>query len=102
MAMGKRRVRQQALWVAAEQITCGPGHPFYRALNKVLAKEGFDAFVEKVCTPFYAEKLGRPSLPPAVYFRMLLIGYFEGIDSGASLPSSRRVRDRLSAVASPA
>jgi transposase len=93
MAMGKRRARQQALWVAAEQITRGPGHPFYRALNKVLDKEGFDAFVEKTCAPFYAEKLGRPSVPPAVYFRLLLIGYFEGIDSERGI--AWRVSDSL-------
>jgi Transposase domain (DUF772) len=57
------------------------GHPFYQRLNQVLDAQGFDEFVEAQCAPFYAEKLGRPSLTPGMYFRLLLIGYFEGIDS---------------------
>jgi transposase len=57
------------------------GHPFYERLNGVLSEHGFDAFVEEVCESQYAEKIGRPSIPPAAYFRMLLVGYFEGIDS---------------------
>lgn len=82
MAMGKRkRQRQQRLWVEAEQLAKGPGHPFYSRLNQVLGKHGFDDFAESSCKPFYAERMGRPSLPPGVYFRLLLIGYFEGIDS---------------------
>ncbi|MEK7755736.1 MAG: DDE transposase, partial [Planctomycetota bacterium] len=56
------------------------GHPFYQQVNKILGAEGFDRFVEKQCRAFYAEQMGRPSLAPAAYFRMLLIGYFEGID----------------------
>ena len=58
-----------------------PGHPFYERLNRVLAAAGFDAFCEAVCQPFYAPKMGRVSLPPGVYFRMLMIGYFEKLDS---------------------
>ena len=58
-----------------------PGNPFYERLNALLRKAGFDAFVEELCAPFYAKKLGRPSIPPGRYFRMLLLGYFEGIDS---------------------
>lgn len=58
-----------------------PGHPFYRRLNEVLESCGFDAFVEKACRRFYAPVMGRPSLPPGRYFRLLLIGYFEGLDS---------------------
>jgi transposase len=58
-----------------------PGHPFYERLNALLAEAEFDARSEELCRPFYAESQGRPSLPPGVYFRMLLIGYFEGIDS---------------------
>ena len=56
-------------------------HPFYEQLNRLLEERGFDEWVERQCTRFYAERMGRPSLAPGRYFRMLLIGYFEGIDS---------------------
>jgi len=82
MAMGKRKMdRQSELWVAVTEMPQAPGHPFYRKLNALLGRHGFDAFVEGLCRPFYHDWLGRPSTPPGVYFRMLLIGYFEGIDS---------------------
>jgi transposase len=82
MAMGSRSSRrQEQLWVARGSIPQAPGHPFYRRLNQLLARHGFDPFVEDICRPFYHERLGRPSVPPGVYFRMLLIGYFEGLDS---------------------
>ena len=82
MAMGQRKdERQDELWVARAQMPEPPGHPFYRRLNQLLSKQGFDAFVEGLCRKFYHEELGRPGIPPGVYFRMLLIGYFEGIDS---------------------
>jgi len=82
MAMGKRRTERQAeIWIPADRVAKGPGHPFYARLNGILAKAGFDRFVEERCRPFYAESIGRPSIPPGVYFRMLMIGYFEGIDS---------------------
>lgn len=95
MAMGKRKRRRQGrLWIEAERLAEGPAHPFYRRLNKVLDREGFDDFVESVCERFYAETMGRPSMPPAVYFRLLLIGYFEGIDSERGI--AWRVADSLS------
>ena len=82
MAMGRRRRRRQrSIWVEEESLARSPGHPFYERLNAVLEKAGFDAYVEGLCEPFYAGNVGRPSLPPSVYFRLLLIGYFEGIDS---------------------
>jgi transposase len=82
MAMKKRkRQPQSTLWIATAEIASSPGHPFYQKLNELLSQEGFDIFVEGLCQKFYAEKRGRPSIPPGVYFRMLLIGYFEGIDS---------------------
>jgi len=82
MAMGKRKTeRQQDLWIAAPDVPVPAAEPFYRKLNEVLAQEGFDAFVEGLCQKFYHEEMGRPSIPPGVYFRMLLLGYFEGIDS---------------------
>ncbi len=82
MAMGKRRQERQAsLFVATQDLPKAASHPFYKRMNEILDDAGFDAFVEGLCEVFYAEKLGRPSLPPAVYFRILLVGYFEGIDS---------------------
>jgi len=82
MSMSKRRVeRQENLWINTAEIVTSPGHPFYQRLNQLLQEHGFDRFVETSCESFYAERRGRPSIPPGVYFRMLLIGYFEGIDS---------------------
>ncbi len=82
MAMGQRkRERQETFWVPTNELPQTPGHPFYERLNKILDGQGFDRFVEERCRKFYADKMGRPSLPPAIYFRMLLVGYFEGIDS---------------------
>ena len=81
MAMGKRtQQRQGQFWIPAADVVQGPGHPFYRTLNAVFDAEGFDAFAEALCERFYADE-GRPGIPPGVYFRMLLIGFFEGIDS---------------------
>ena len=83
MAMGKRRHRQEALFVMTEGLPRSPGHPFYRKLNELLAEAEFDRWIERRCERYYAtaEKRGQPSLPPGVYFRMLLVGYFEGLDS---------------------
>jgi transposase len=82
MAMGKRQTqRQQELWIAAPDMPAPAAEPFYRKLNEVLGEAGFDPFVEGLCQRFYHEEMGRPSIPPGVYFRMLLLGYFEGIDS---------------------
>jgi transposase len=82
MAMGKWQTeRQQEMWIAAPDVPTPAAEPFYRKLNQVLAERGFDAFVEGLCQEFYHESLGRDSIPPGVYFRMLLLGYFEGIDS---------------------
>ena len=83
MAMGKRTDRQESLFVSTEGLLGSAGHPFYDRLNALLAEAGFDAWLEGRCAAFYEqeEKRGRPSIAPGVYFRMLLIGYFEGIDS---------------------
>jgi len=82
MALGKRKAeRQEPLWVATDAIIKGPGSPFYTRLNQVLVEAGFDRWVEQRCAAFYAEEVGRPGIPPGVYFRMLMIGYMEGIDS---------------------
>ena len=93
MAMGKRKGRQGGLWIATSDLARSPGHPFYERLNRLLAEHGFDAFVEEQCRSFYAERMGRPSLPPGAYFRLLLIGYFEGIESERGI--AWRVADSL-------
>lgn len=82
MALGRRRSSHQGeLFVTSADLPRSPGHAFYDRLNELLAEAGFDRFVEDLCRPHYADAVGRPSLPPGTYFRMLLVGYFEGIDS---------------------
>jgi transposase len=82
MAMGKqKREKQAGMWVTVNELPRPVSHPFYEKLNGLLAEHGFDDFVETQCRPFYAEKMGRPSLAPGQYFRLLLLGYFEGLDS---------------------
>jgi transposase len=81
MALGKRKSETQELWVATTELPRSPGHPFYKQLNRLLAEDGFDRWLEKLCRPYYHATQGRPSIPPGVYFRMILVGYFEGISS---------------------
>ena len=83
MSMGKRRRRQESLFIMADGLPKSPGHPFYKKLNQLLAEAEFDRWIERRCQQYYAteETRGQPSIPPGVYFRMLLVGYFEGIDS---------------------
>ena len=82
MSMSKREGEKQAdLWIPTAELARSPGHPFFERLNKILGEAGFDRFVEELCAPFYSAKNGRPSVPPGVYVRMLLVGYFEGLRS---------------------
>jgi transposase len=82
MAMGRHKQnQQQALFLLAADLPCSPSHPFYARLNAILAEHGFDDFVQGLCARFYHPTMGRPSLAPGRYFRLLLLGYFEGIDS---------------------
>ena len=82
MAMGQRTHEEQTgMWVAVSELPRPVSHPFYEKLNRLLAEHGFDEFVEAQCRSFYAEKMGRPSLAPGQYFRLLLLGYFECLDS---------------------
>ena len=83
MAMGKRKPRQESLFIATDQLAAAAGHPFYQKLDQLLDEARFDRWIEARCAPCYAqaETRGQPSLPPGVYFRMLLVGYFEGLDS---------------------
>src|SRR5439155_3726906 len=87
MAMGtrKQREKQEDIWIAHAELARAPGHPFYQRLNELLEAEGFDQFVEQRCAKFYAEKYGRPSLRPGIYFRWLLFGYFEVIGAGGGM-----------------
>src|SRR6202049_4636886 len=83
MAMGgrRKRVRQEELWTPTAALPVGAGHPFYQRLNQILDEKKFDEYVETMCERFYADEVGRPGLTPGIYFRLLMVGYFEGIDS---------------------
>src|SRR5260370_871542 len=83
MAMGtrRRRQRQEQIWISHDEVSKGPGHPFYKKVNELLEEAKFDEFAEKECAKFYAENNGRPSVTPGIYFRLLMLGYFEGIAS---------------------
>ena len=81
MAMGRQKERQGALILTWSEMPRSPGHVFYDRLQQVLADAGFDGFVEEVCKAYYARTMGAPSIPPGRYFRMHMVGYFEGIDS---------------------
>ena len=81
MALGKRKTEEQGAWLASGELPRSPGHPFYDQLNRLLAQADFDRLVETLCAPYYAELMGAPSIPPGMYFRMLFVGYLEGIDS---------------------
>ncbi len=95
MSMSRRpESQQQEMWVPTHTLPEAPGCPFYTQLNQLLAAHGFDRFVESRCAPYYAQTLGRPSIAPGVYFRMLLIGYFEGLGSERGI--AWRVADSLS------
>ena len=94
MAMGKSKTQtQENFWIETSSLRSAPGHPFYQKLNDILARHSFDSFVSKRCAKYYAPVMGRPSIPPGVYFRMLLVGYFEGIDSERGI--AWRVADSL-------
>jgi transposase len=94
MAMGtrKKQQRQETLWYGGELPTA-PGHPFYKRLNEVLDNAKFDSFCESNCASFYHQDLGRPSVPPGQYFRIMMIGFFEGLDSERGI--AWRVADSL-------
>ena len=96
MSMGKREDKQQPLWVAAPELPRSAGHRFYEKLNDLLREADFDPHVEALCQRFYEADGtgGRPSIPPGVYFRMLFVGYFEGIESERGL--AWRCSDSLS------
>jgi transposase len=96
MAMGTRQGRQRTedLWIPTSELPKPAGHPFYERVNKILEEQDFDSFVEDKCRRFYAAERGRPGLVPGIYFRLLLVGYFEGIDSERGI--AWRTEDSLS------
>jgi transposase len=96
MAMGtrKKRERQEDLWVVSSEVVGTPAHAFYARLNQILGQHHFDRNVEQLCRRYYKGRLGRPSITPGVYFRALLLGYFEGIDSERGI--AWRLADSLS------
>lgn len=82
MALGRRQPeRQDEFWIPVSELPRSEGHVFYGKLNQLLQEAGFDPYVESLCEPYYHDSLGRPGIPPGVYFRMLLVGYFEGLGS---------------------
>jgi transposase len=87
MTMGRREDEQTPMWVAGPALARSPGHRFYETLIELLREARFDRRVEDLCAPYFTsvERLGRPSVPPGVYFRMLFVGYFEGIESERGL-----------------
>ena len=94
MAQRRRKSeRQEELWISSADVVRSPGHVFYERLNGLLSEAGFDEFVEELTAPFYANG-GRPGIAPGVYFRMLFVGYFEGIDSQRGI--AWRCEDSLS------
>ena len=94
MAMGQQKDRQGDLMVSWSEMPRSPGHVFYDRLQSVLVEADFDGFAEALCKPYYAARMGAPSVPPGRYFRMHLVGYFEGIGSERGL--SWRCSDSLS------
>jgi hypothetical protein len=89
MAMGTRQSEQASWWVATAELPTSPGHPFFTRLNVLLDAADFDRFVKGQCASFYAPVMGRPGLEPGRYFRLLLLGYFEGIDSEHGIALAR-------------
>src|SRR3954451_20421861 len=85
MALGRQGERQADLMIGWAELPRSPGHAFYDRLQTVLVEAGFDRFAEGECAPYYASRRGRPSIPPGRYFRMHLVGYFEGIESERGL-----------------
>jgi transposase len=95
MGMGRRPAQRQGdLWVAATELPQSPGHVFYEKLNALLAEADFDRHVENLCQKYYVDGVGRDSIPPGVYFRMLFVGYFEALDSQRAI--AWRCSDSLS------
>jgi len=94
MTMGRRGPKQSPLFITSDAMATSPGHPFYEKLNQVLKEADFDTWVEERCARYYAEGVGRHGIPPGIYFRMVLIGYFEGLGEDRAI--AWRCADSLS------
>jgi transposase len=94
MGKGKRKLREQSMWIATQDLPRSASHPFYTALNRVLDQNGFDEYVESACGGLYASTMGRPGLAPGRYFRLLMLGFFEQIESERGI--AWRAADSLS------
>ncbi|MGI8746067.1 MAG: transposase [Bryobacteraceae bacterium] len=94
MGTRQKRERQDDLWIATQDVVLSPAHTFYDRVNKILDDHHFDRSVEQLCRRYYKGPLGRPSVAPGVYFRVLLLGYLEGIDSERGI--AWRLADSLS------
>jgi len=81
MSLGHRIPKELPALIATADLVPAPAHPFYQRLNRVLQEADFDTYVEDLCRPYYAKGFGRPCIPPGIYFRMLFVGYFEGLSS---------------------
>ena len=94
MAMGKRKrkLRQQSIWIATQELPRSASHPFYKRLNRILEQNGFDEYVGQRCESFYAPTMGRPRLAPGMYFRLLMLGYSKGSIRNGGLPGARQTR----------
>lgn len=93
----KEQQPQQELWVATSEIVTTPANAFLERLNTALAALNFGDSVRALCAPFYqmdASKGGRPGIDPEVYFKMLLVGFFEGLPSERGIAA--RCADSLS------
>ncbi len=93
MALGKKKAKQIPFWVETTQLQAHTQHPFYSRVNEILEKAKFDRYAERICRKYYAERMGRPSIPPGTYFRCFFVGYLEGIDSERGI--AYRVSDSL-------
>ena len=94
MGTRRKRERQQDLWIATSDVVQTPGNAFYDRLNQILDEKKFDEYAEGICEQFYADEVGRPGMAPGIYFRLLMVGYFEGIDSERGI--AWRASDSLS------
>ena len=86
MALGRRGSKQAPLFLASDAVVTSPGHPFYQRVNQLLQEVDFDRWVEDRCASYYSVEKGRPGIAPGVYFRMLLVGYFEGLGEDRAIP----------------
>jgi hypothetical protein len=99
---GSSSLGQEGLWIAHTELASAPEYPIYQRMNELLEAERFDEFVESRCAKFYAERNGRPSLTPGIYFRVMLIGFFEGIESERGIVGSAQQRaSKVICVAAP-